>query len=54
MVDRLLEKTDGTGGEDAAYKERAVSSGALAFFHKPIDHDDLLKVIRSALGGKKV
>jgi CheY-like chemotaxis protein len=43
-----------TGGQDAASKDRAVSSGALAFFHKPIDHDDLLKVIRSALGGNKV
>jgi CheY-like chemotaxis protein len=43
-----------TGGHDIGYKERAISSGALAFFHKPIDHDDLLKVIRSALADKKV
>jgi CheY-like chemotaxis protein len=42
-----------TGGQDAGHKQRAVASGALAFFNKPIDHDDLLKVIRSALGGKK-
>ncbi len=41
-----------TGGEDVALKQRAVAGGALAFFHKPIDHDDLLKVIRGALGGK--
>ena len=41
-----------TGGEDASNKERAVSGGAVAFFHKPIDHDDLLKVIRATLGGK--
>jgi CheY-like chemotaxis protein len=41
-----------TGGEDAKDKERAVASGAVAFFHKPIDHDDLLKVIRATLGGK--
>ena len=40
-----------TGSEDPKYKERAASSGAVAFFHKPIDHDDLLKVIRSILGG---
>jgi len=40
-----------TGNEDPKYKERAASSGAVAFFHKPIDHDDLLKVIRSVLGG---
>jgi CheY-like chemotaxis protein len=40
-----------TGGEDAKNKERAVAGGAVAFFHKPIDHDDLLKVIRATLGG---
>ena len=40
-----------TGSEDPKYKERAVSSGAAAFFHKPIDHGDLLKVIRSVLDG---
>lgn len=43
-----------TGGEDARNKERAVSGGAVAFFHKPIDHDDLLKVIRATLGSKLV
>jgi CheY-like chemotaxis protein len=40
-----------TGGEDSKNKERAVASGAVAFFHKPIDHDDLLKVIRASLAG---
>jgi CheY-like chemotaxis protein len=39
-----------TGSEDPKYKERATSGGAVAFFHKPIDHDDLLKVIRATLG----
>ena len=38
-----------TGGEDVKNKERAMASGAVAFFHKPINHDDLLKVIRSTL-----
>jgi CheY-like chemotaxis protein len=38
-----------TGGEDPENKARAVAAGAVAFFHKPIDHDDLLKVIRSTL-----
>ncbi|MGA3266702.1 MAG: response regulator [Verrucomicrobiota bacterium] len=38
-----------TGSEDPKYKERATSNGAVAFFHKPIDHDDLLKVIRATL-----
>ena len=36
--------------EDPKYKERATSTGAVAVFHKPIDHDDLLKVIRATLG----
>jgi len=40
-----------TGGEDAKYKDRAVAAGAVAYFHKPIDHDDLLKVIRATLSG---
>jgi CheY-like chemotaxis protein len=38
-----------TGGEDVKNKERAMTSGAVAFFHKPINHDDLLKVIRVTL-----
>jgi FixJ family two-component response regulator len=40
-----------TGLEDMKNKERATSSGAVAFFHKPINHDDLLKVVRATLGG---
>jgi CheY-like chemotaxis protein len=40
-----------TGLEDMKNKERATSSGAAAFFHKPSNHDDLLKVIRTTLGG---
>ena len=39
-----------TGSEDPRKKERASSSGAVAFFHKPIDHDDLLKVVHATLG----
>ncbi len=39
-----------TGSEDTKSKQRAVAGGAVAFFHKPIDHDDLLKVIRATLG----
>ena len=42
-----------TGVEDATDKERATTSGAVAYFHKPIDHDDLLKVIRATLGGQQ-
>ena len=40
-----------TRSEDPKNKERALSSGAVAFFQKPIDYDDLLKVIGSILGG---
>jgi len=39
-----------TGLEDAKYRARASSSGAVAFFQKPLDHDNLLKVIRATLG----
>lgn len=39
-----------TGGDDVKNKERAMASGAVAFFHKPINHDDLLKVVRATLG----
>ena len=39
-----------TGSNDPRYKVRAASSGAVAYFHKPIDHDDLLKVIHTTIG----
>jgi len=39
-----------TGLEDMKNKERATSSGAVAYFHKPINHDDLLKVVRATVG----
>jgi CheY-like chemotaxis protein len=34
-----------TGGDPMQYKSRSLAAGALAFFHKPIDHGDLLSVI---------
>ncbi|MGA2281313.1 MAG: response regulator [Verrucomicrobiota bacterium] len=40
-----------TGTEDEKLKQRAASCGAVAFFHKPINHDDLLKVIQTTLTG---
>ncbi len=40
-----------TGSDDPKYKVRAASSGAVAYFHKPIDHEDLLKVIHTTIGG---
>jgi len=39
-----------TGGDDIKFRERAIAGGAVAFFHKPIEHDDLIKVIRATLG----
>ncbi|MGA2686097.1 MAG: response regulator [Verrucomicrobiota bacterium] len=38
-----------TGGEDVKNKDRAMASGAVAFFHKPLNHDDLIKVVRATL-----
>ncbi len=38
-----------TGSDDPQFKERAVLGGAVAFFHKPIDHEALLKVIGATL-----
>lgn len=38
-----------TGGDPAKYKDRALAAGAISFFHKPIDNDELLKSISYAL-----
>jgi CheY-like chemotaxis protein len=38
-----------TGGDPAVYQDKVKASGAVAFFHKPIDHDDLFGVIRQTL-----
>jgi CheY-like chemotaxis protein len=39
-----------TGGDPAKNKDRALAAGAVNFFHKPIDNDALLTVIRQTLG----
>lgn len=39
-----------TGAEDSKTKDRVLASGAVAIFHKPLEHDDLLKVIAHTLG----
>lgn len=39
--------TGGTGGKD---KEHALAAGAVGFLPKPIDHDELLKLVRASLG----
>lgn len=38
-----------TGGDPMEYKNRSLAAGAMAFFHKPIDHTDLLSVIERAV-----
>jgi len=38
-----------TGGDPEKFKERSLAAGAISFFHKPIDNDGLLAVIREAL-----
>jgi CheY-like chemotaxis protein len=40
-----------TGSDPARYKDRALAGGAAGFFHKPIDNDTLLGVIRDILDG---
>ena len=38
-----------TGGDPAKCKDRALAAGAVNFFHKPINNDELLIVIGEAL-----
>ena len=38
-----------TGGDPAQFKDRSLAAGAVAFFHKPINNEDLLATIRLAL-----
>jgi CheY-like chemotaxis protein len=42
-----------TGGEPAKYKERAIKAGAMAYFQKPIDNDDLLATIQKILAERQ-
>lgn len=39
-----------TGEEDKDYEDKARKAGAVAFFRKPVDHDQLLAVISRELG----
>ena len=38
-----------TGGDPGKCKDRALAAGAANFFHKPINNDDLLTIIRQTL-----
>ncbi len=39
-----------TGGDPLKYKDRCLKEGAAAFFHKPVNNEELLAVIRQHLG----
>jgi CheY-like chemotaxis protein len=39
-----------TMGDAAQYQNRALAKGAAAFFHKPIDHEELVAAIRNTIG----
>jgi len=39
-----------TSGEPAKFRDKAMSTGAVAFFQKPIDQDEMLNVIRHTVG----
>jgi CheY-like chemotaxis protein len=39
-----------SGRDPAAHGTRALAAGAEAFLQKPVDHDDLLRTLRKALG----
>jgi len=38
-----------TGSDTQKYRERALATGAIGFFHKPVDNDGLLDVIKKTL-----
>ena len=39
-----------TGGDPTVYRELSFKRGAVAFFHKPIDHEELLVCIKRVIG----
>jgi CheY-like chemotaxis protein len=39
-----------TGAESATFRERALSMGAVAFFQKPIDQEELLHIVHETVG----
>jgi CheY-like chemotaxis protein len=39
-----------TGGDPGVYKDRSLAAGAIAFFQKPINNDELLETIRQTIG----
>ncbi|HLX69897.1 MAG TPA: response regulator [Verrucomicrobiae bacterium] len=41
-----------SGGDPAKYKERSFKSGAVAYFQKPVDNEQLLATIHQTLNGQ--
>jgi len=39
-----------TSGESAKFRQRALDAGAIAFFEKPVNHEEMMNVIRHTLG----
>ena len=39
-----------TGGDPAKYKKKALDAGAVCFFQKPVDNEELLAAIAKTLG----
>jgi CheY-like chemotaxis protein len=39
-----------TSGEPAKFREKALAAGAVAFFQKPVDQEEMLSVIRHSVG----
>jgi DNA-binding response OmpR family regulator len=39
-----------SGADPEKYKARSLAAGAVAFFHKPVNHDELFAAIRATLG----
>jgi CheY-like chemotaxis protein len=39
-----------TGQDSASFREKALAMGAVAFFQKPVDQDELLNVVHQTLG----
>jgi DNA-binding response OmpR family regulator len=43
-----------TGGDPARYKHKALAAGAVSFFQKPLENDELLAAIKTALESPSV
>ena len=42
-----------SAGDPAKFKDRSLAAGAVAFFQKPLNHDELISTVRLALDARK-